>query len=585
MFNKGFRYMQSNSINFSDKASILLDKYKLDSKNDDKNGDKFHNYFTRFYELLGKYVSEETFVQLENLRLECQSQQEAEELDEAVNELQVYLAIGEYSGVSSNLSEKLKSISIVIEEVSFPKGNNISYANSETSEVLWRLGRIDFISCNFKSNFFSINNNTYFKNCTFKEYLTINPFLRNDFGDKYRYINCNFSGDVSVIPSGNNKEMLCNLFYECNFSKKLTIQNLTFKRNLFIFPDPISLFESLSTNADKSQFKNEFKKIKNHHRFEKIIISKCIFELEFKLNGFNYDYLNELKGYSCEYESNDLEIKELHIIDTKFESKFEIKNRNANIFNFKNSNVTGIFDAFESKFHRAYFFKSIFKDFAAFEKVNFSNGLEVNKTIFEYTTFKDFSNFRNTKFPSGLDFSTANLKQEPNFLNTDINLKGTDRETLRIVKNSFEKNNNKIEANRFFTYEMREYRKETKWIKNPFRRLVLDANYVISGFGNNYVWPIIILFASVALYVHLLIHQNEWVVKTLDLMSFIGGDRAVSWFDTVTYYANEGSKVIIPFNKLLEAKQGFEFISLLFFIWFGVLIWQTVVAVKRNTQH
>ena len=132
---------------------------------------------------------------------------------------------------------------------------------------------------------------------------------------------------------------------------------------------------------------------------------------------------------------------------------------------------------------------------------------------------------------------------------------------------------------------MREYRKETKWIKNPFRRLILDANYIISGFGNNYVWPIIILFASVALYVHLLLNQNEWVVKTLDLMIFIGGDRAVFWFDTVTYYANEGSKVIIPFNKLLEAKQGFEFISLLFFIWFGVLIWQTVVAVKRNTQH
>ncbi|MBP3945637.1 hypothetical protein [Psychrobacter sp. K31L] len=571
--------MQSKSINFSNEASKLLNEYESGCKND------YHNYLMKFSKLLAGYIAEAVFIKLGELRLECESEEEAYKFDEDVTELQVYLDIGEYTGVSVSLSERLAEINITVENIKLPYDNDIKFLNSESREILWRLGRIDLINCYFESEYFDINNNTYFKDCNFENNFTINPFSKNNSGDRYRYINCNFNGDVSVIPSGNNKEILCNLFYECNFSKKLTIQNLTFKRNLFIFPDPISLFKSLSTNADKSQFKNEFKKIKNHHGFEKIIISKCIFELEFKLNGFNYDYLNKLKGYSCEYESDDLEIKDLDIIDTKFESKFEIKNRNANIFNFKNSNVTGIFDAFESKFHRAYFFKSIFKDFAAFEKVNFSNGLEVNKTIFEYTTFKDFSNFRNTKFPSGLDFSTANLKQEPNFLNTDINLKGTDRETLRIVKNSFEKNNNKIEANRFFTYEMREYRKETKWIKNPFRRLVLDANYVISGFGNNYVWPIIILFASVALYVHLLIHQNEWVVKTLDLMSFIGGDRAIFWFDTVTYYANEGSKVIIPFNKLLEAKQGFEFISLLFFIWFGVLIWQTVVAVKRNTQH
>ena len=302
-----------------------------------------------------------------------------------------------------------------------------------------------------------------------------------------------------------------------------------------MFPDPVILFNNMSINTNESIINNSFKKIKTHHRFKKIAISNCIFDIDFKLNGFDDDYFEELNKYKCEYELDDMIIDELEIIDTKFESKLEIKNRSINNFNFKNSNVSGIFDVFESEFHKAYFFKSIFKDFAAFEKVKFSNGLEVNKTVFEYTTFKDFSNFRNTKFPSGLDFSTANLKQEPNFLNTDINLNGTDRETLRIVKNSFEKNNNKIEANRFFTYEMREYRNETRWIRNPFRRLVLDANYVISGFGNNYIWPIIILFASVALYVHLLIHQNEWVVKTLDLMSFIGDDRAVFWFDTVTY--------------------------------------------------
>lgn len=571
--------MQSKSINFSNEASKLLNEYESGCKNDS------HNYLMKFYKLLAKYIAEEVFIKLGELRLECESEEEAYKFDEDVTELKVYLDIGEYTGVSVSLSERLAEINITIENIKLPFDNDIKFLNSESREILWRLGRIDLINCYFESEYFDINNNTYFKDCNFENNFAINPFSKNNSGDRYRYINCTFNGDLSVIPSGNNKEMLCNLFYECNFLSNLTIQNLEFRKNIFMFPDPVILFNNMSINTNESIINNSFKKIKTHHRFKKIAISNCIFDIDFKLNGFDDDYFEELNKYKCEYELDDMIIDELEIIDTKFESKLEIKNRSINNFNFKNSNVSGIFDVFESEFHKACFFKSIFKDFAAFEKVKFSNGLEVNKTVFEYTTFKDFSNFRNTKFPSGLDFSTANLKQEPNFLNTDINLNGTDRETLRIVKNSFEKNNNKIEANRFFTYEMREYRNETRWIRNPFRRLVLDANYVISGFGNNYIWPIIILFASVALYVHLLIHQNEWVVKTLDLMSFIGDDRAVFWFDTVTYYANEGSKVIIPFNKLLEAKQGFEFISLLFFIWFGVLIWQTVVAVKRNTQH
>lgn len=577
--------MQSQSMNFNDKASKLLSEYESDCQNDDEMGDKSHDYLMKFYEILGEYIAEETFIKLEELRYECTSEQEAYELEKDIKELHVHLAVGEYSGVSGTLSERLGNINIVIENIVFPNDDSLKSLGSEIREILWRLGKIEFINCKFNCNNFRINNNTYFTDCNFEDSLFIEPFSRNKFNDIYRYSNCTFDKEVYVRPSNENKEVLCNLFYECNFLSNLIVRNLEFRKNIFMFPDPVILFDNWNVNTDESVINNIFKKIKKHHGFKKITISNCIFDIDFKLNGFDDNYFKELKKYKCEYELNDMIIDELEIIDTKFESKLEIKNRSINNFNFKNSNISGIFDAFESEFHKAYFFKSIFKDFAAFEKVKFSNGLEVNKTVFEYTTFKDFSNFRNTKFPSGLDFSTANLKQEPNFLNTDINLNGTDRETLRIVKNSFEKNNNKIEANRFFTYEMREYRKETKWIKNPFRRLILDANYVISGFGNNYVWPIIILFASVVLYVHLLIHQNEWVVKTLDLMSFIGGDRAVFWFDTVTYYANEGSKVIIPFNKLLEAKQGFEFISLLFFIWFGVLIWQTVVAVKRNTQH
>ena len=145
------------------------------------------------------------------------------------------------------------------------------------------------------------------------------------------------------------------------------------------------------------------------------------------------------------------------IEDTKFKSKFEVKNATLEKMEFYDSNVEGIFDISECRIKKANFYKSIFEEFAVFSNVYFGDDTEKNITDFTNTTFKEFSSFREANFTSGLRFSQANTKQEPNFLNADINTKYTDRETLRIIKNSFEKVNNKIEANKFFISEMKYY--------------------------------------------------------------------------------------------------------------------------------
>lgn len=576
-FNKGSNCMQSQSMNFNDKASKLLSEYESDCQNDDEMGDKSHDYLMKFYEILGEYIVEEIFFKLKELRLECESEEEAYNFDKDVTELQDYLDIGEYTGVSVSLSERLAEINITIENIKLPYDNDINFLNSESHEILWRLGRIDLINCYFESECFDINNNTYFKDCDFESNFTINPFSKNNSGDRYRYINCTFNGDVSVIPSGNNKEMLCNLFYECNFLSNLTIRSLEFRKNIFMFPDPLMLFNSWNDNTNESIINNSFKKIKKHHRFKKITISNCIFDVDFKLNGFDDDYFKELKKYKCEYELDDMIIDELEIIDTKFDSKLEIKNRSINNFNFKNSNVSGIFDAFESEFHKAYFFKSIFKDFAAFEKVKFSNGLEVNKTVFEYTTFKDFSNFRDTKFLSGVDLSTVNLKQEPNFFNTLINNKRTDRETFRIIKNSFEKNNNKIEAGKYHANEMKAYIRELSFCKNFWQLSILHINNLISRFGQSYIIPFALLLGFIALYSYLLDSYQEVLQFRTHEMQY--------GLEAITEWLNTSARNFLPFAKFISDKKGFEFVSLFFYIVFAILVWQIIVAVKKQTQH
>lgn len=388
--------------------------------------------------------------------------------------------------------------------------------------------------------------------------------------------------------------------------------------------------------------------------FEGIYIEKSEFDSNFKINGIDIDYVEEkLKKITNNY--NIISIKEMYgifninilsIEETKFNKKFELKKCVVDDFNFKDSNIKGIFDVYRSSFIKSRFYKSIFEEFAAFEQVVFGDRKIENKTELIYTTFKDFSNFRNTIFKSGLSFSKANFKQEPNFLNTDINLKGTDRETLRIVKNSFEKNNNKIETNRFFIYEMNSYREEMKeeiynnilykkiieannkiidyvadcnnsffiiffisiitsiciifififfLVRIPvfifnficnnfnlyFKYLVVNINYFISGFGESYIRPVMIFLFSIGLYTYI-----ERVHKSIfEGNSSLKGFLTQDWVVLISDFLNDCALNVPLFSKALENKSGIEFISLLFFIWFGILTWQIIVAVKRNTQH
>ena len=239
-----------------------------------------------------------------------------------------------------------------------------------------------------------------------------------------------------------------------------------------------------------------------------------------------------------------------------------------------------IFDAFNSQFIRFLSYKSIFIDFSGFEKVSFGSKGSVNDLYiarFVYTTFMSFSNFRGTKFLSGLDFENSNLKEQPNFLKTDISSENTNRETFRIVKYSFDARGNTLEANRFFVQEMKAFKNELKEEGNFWNKLVYNVNDLISEFGRNYIRAIIWLIISLILYT-ILLYLHDWYFDNFDY--FIWGKLEWIWI-----FLNDIAKNFLPFSRFLESKSGFEFISLFFYIWFGILIWQIIVAVKRHTQR
>lgn len=407
-------------------------------------------------------------------------------------------------------------------------------------------------------------NEIHFRNCIFYcSYMDLYPI-------EVFYDECCFMEDFYIYPTNMLENVLDSVFSICSFKKTISlnganIDNKNTINNYFKF----SLFSDCSfegklcvynCNFDKDIFNNVEKRIE----LKNLFISDSIFNDKFSLNFFD---IETLEVYNC-----------------KFISKLEIKESKIEVLLFENSNVERVSDFFESEIGNFKFNKCIFSDFIGFEKVEFGTKnadviSDSNMAIFQYVTFMSFVNFRNAIFYQGLDISNANFKEVPNFFNVQILSDNTNRETFRIIKDSFDKSGNHIEANNYFIQEMKAYKQE---MKNDYKikfgkhqKFIIYANEEISSFGQSYIKPLIILFLSSIIY---------WSIKTIHKIVFIKGKFDLIFpLNKFSDFLNDLAKNFFPFSSFIEKHQGLEFVSLLFYIWFSILIWQIVVAVKRHT--
>lgn len=404
--------------------------------------------------------------------------------------------------------------------------------------TLRKLKAMQFNFCQFNTNNLLLDNITcFFSDCIFINDWSCPPCLKWG-GQENIYQSCTFKGNVSNYSSEDRNEMFSTysvpLFdYFCTFKGNIEFENVKFKKPFF--------YSSVEQNIKK-------KKV-----IKKIYFKDCIFEDIFKLNNF------KICDFSCK--------------DTVFtkKSKFEFKNNVVNDFEIKNSNFKVLVDCFETKFKSFKIEKSIFEKFTAFENCAFGEkGNADNIAIFKYATFLDFITFRESSFYNGLDFQKTNLKDYPNFLDIYVELKNTNRETFRIIKHSFDKVGNNIEANKFFAYEMNKEREDTKFKKSPSKWLALQFNHFISDFGQSFLFPLglIIYFLCLQFLVFCLV--DSYKIDEGYLRDFwIGLNHTIHNF--------------IPFKKFLV--EGKEFISLMFLIIYSTLIYNFVVAVKRITKR
>jgi len=417
------------------------------------------------------------------------------------------------------VEETLKDTSIIIDSFTF----NLLESN-DYELILNRFKSITFRQCEFKVKSLHLETTeVYFQQkCIFHADWYIQGLHNDKNGTIFH--DCIFK---KYIYSSNH-EVNKKVFHSCTFNKNLEFSGVIFKA---------SIFEGRNTFKDSN-----------------LKLFECTFNEKFILNRVN---LNHFRASDC-----------------LFNNKFEFKDNDIRKFQLENTNFKKLVDTFNTNFKNFSIIRCIFDDFVAFENCMFGGH---NTTLFRYATFLSFVNFRKTTFHTGLDIKNINLKESPNFLETKVAFKGTPRETFRIIKHSFEKIGNNIEANTFFVKEMEKYKEELYKDKKSKKsdKIILFLNDEISNFGQSYIKPIkwIILTAILFMFVTYA-HEHNYLYQFSPEIN--------KTINSLVSKINEFSSSILPFSKFLI--KGIEFISLIFYIIFTSLIWQTIVAIKRHTK-
>ncbi len=437
-----------------------------------------------------------------------------------------------------NATQKIGRYKPILIGIHFP---NIDLYDGEPDfrVIFRRFTSIDFEDCTIHFSYADYHRKieASYTNCTFKtEFNITEQKAYGHYGlSGSVYSNCVFEEVVNIRPMRDIvAEIPNNQFSDCRFCCKLHVERVVLKGML----------------------------INNSDRSEKIVAKTVeLWNAELSENTYFNNFL--IDRFDCK--------------QCTFSRKFELKDSEAKSFDIHNSLFEIIVDFYKSKFGNFSLYKCVFNRFVGFEDCEFGLFIENARAAnFSYTTFLEFTNFRGAQFFEGLDLMNTNMGSIPNFLGVHCDFEKTNRETFRIIKDSFDKSGNKIEANTFFAKEMRKYRDELSTQKERAgEKLILNLNLLISDFGQSYLRPVLwILFFGILNLIFRVGYAENWLYSIPSLSPVIRD---------ISHAVNEFAISIIPFGRFLT--EGMEFISLIFYVIFSALLWQTIVAIKRITRR
>lgn len=348
-----------------------------------------------------------------------------------------------------------------------------------------------------------------------------------------------------------------------------------------------------------------------------VFTKDCIFEgdINFFQTIFNRQiYFNDckIKGkasfgksiFKDRFTFNNMkEIKEVFFKHAEFKEKVEFKESCYEKVDFENATFEKLADFYRTKFYKVNFERAYFKEIAVFSETEFY--CDVN---FKYTKFFGKSIFRDTVITGKLDLKNSIFKDEANFLDIKLS-KVESRETARIIKDSFEKQNNIIEANKFYALEMEKREKELDFKKDFFEWLVFKIHRLSSNHSQDWLLALfwIISFTFLSVFIEKIFNSSSGLVDKY-ILSFIisvgitfinfhiaNTKKTYYLISIFIYYCIYSiltqdwilkcfSNKLNPFS-IMTANEELTFSGLIYKIIIAYLIYQFIVSIRQNTRR
>ena len=310
---------------------------------------------------------------------------------------------------------------------------------------------------------------------------------------------------------------------------------------------------------------------KSHNQYENIFISND--NDKYKIENLNVKNTNVANGFILK----NTVVNSLDCSNSSFRGKVEISNSVIKKYaSFENTVFKQVADFYNTTFYQNNFINTLFEDTTSFIESKFYDNVD-----FKYTVFEKLVIFRKAIFEKSINLEDSIIKGEANFLNMtsrDREINIANKETARIIKHSFDKVGNTIEANKYFAYEMKKEMESISIKDDLNKKIMLNLNYWISDFGQSWIRPLSIILVVAVLHTLLIYgidNKNFQIINSSNPMY-----NSLKW---IVDFANNLAYNILPFKKSLI--HGQEFISLIFLIIYSTLIYNFIVAVKRVTKR
>lgn len=259
--------------------------------------------------------------------------------------------------------------------------------------------------------------------------------------------------------------------------------------------------------------------------------------------------------------------------------------------------------------------------------LNFLNGINKNTILKNIkientgfnTTFLDRLDFIDVEIKNKIDLKNSFIPTNSSFFGLKSSkgiLDVANRETARKIKDSFEKQNNIIEANKFYALEMKEREDELerniKEGKNFFEWLVFKIHGLSSNHSQDWTLALFWIINLTFFYSYLNIQPNDKILVFKIIFSFIAiilitcmiikipKNLERRWLTTIptaivcyVFYGylvendwqlSEFSKNLNPFS-IMRGDEPITLGTLIFKIIIAYLIYQLIISIRQNTRR